>query len=555
MVASPDMTGPVDAAVARLRTGAKRLAETTPADRIRLIDETAIALAGVAQDWVKVSCEAKRITTPGARSEEILAGPVCTARYLTLLKQALSAISENGKPTLPSAPKTDSRGRLCVPVFPAVGVFDSLLFGGMSAEVRTRPGVQEHQIHGDLIKTVLTPRQPAEIELVLGAGNVSSIPVTDTLTKLFQQNKVVLLKLNPVNDYLKPIFSRLFAALIDAGFLAIILGDSEAGAYACSHDAVESIHITGSHHTHDAIVWGPADLQTQRKHDNAPVLKKQITSELGNVSPWVIFPGEYSKRQLNMQAANIAASLVNNAGFNCLTTRVIVTSIDWPQRTEFLRLVRWHLDQVPKRYAYYPGAVETFAKLTAQEPPADGQLPWVLMENVAADSSSPLFSGERFVCVSAEVPLAGEGAAFLRNAVDFCNHSLFGTLCSAVTVTNVFRRRNASELEQFIHSMNYGVVCVNHWPGLVYGLTTPPWGAAPCSDLKNVQSGIGNVHNLYFIDQIEKTVFRGPLTVFPKPIWFPAHRRSEDVSWKLFDLYQNPTYFKLPGLLLSALRG
>ena len=47
--------------------------------------------------------------------------------------------------------------------------------------------------------------------LVLGAGNVSSIPATDTISKVFQEGQVVLLKMNPVNEYLGPIFERLFA--------------------------------------------------------------------------------------------------------------------------------------------------------------------------------------------------------------------------------------------------------------------------------------------------------------------------------------------------------
>lgn len=36
--------------------------------------------------------------------------------------------------------------------------------------------------------------------LVLGGGNVSSIPAMDALYKLFVEDEVVLLKMNPVND-------------------------------------------------------------------------------------------------------------------------------------------------------------------------------------------------------------------------------------------------------------------------------------------------------------------------------------------------------------------
>ena len=82
---------------------------------------------------------------------------------------------------------------------------------------------------------------------------------------------------------------------------------------------------------------------------------------------------------------------------------------------------------------------------------------------------------------------------------------------------------------------------------------TPPLGAAPGSDLANIQSGIGNVHNLYFLDKYEKTVFHGPLTNFPKPIWFPSHQPAEKIAWKLVLFYCNPALVGLPGLLVPAM--
>ncbi len=46
------------------------------------------------------------------------------------------------------------------------------------------------------------PRGRGKLALVLGAGNVASIAPLDVLHKLFIENQVCLLKLNPVNDYL-----------------------------------------------------------------------------------------------------------------------------------------------------------------------------------------------------------------------------------------------------------------------------------------------------------------------------------------------------------------
>ena len=50
------------------------------------------------------------------------------------------------------------------------------------------------------------------------------------------------LKLNPVNDYLGPIYSEIFADFIDRGFLRIFYGGSEAGAAIFNSDM--SAHAT-----------------------------------------------------------------------------------------------------------------------------------------------------------------------------------------------------------------------------------------------------------------------------------------------------------------------
>ena len=64
------------------------------------------------------------------------------------------------------------------------------------------------------------------------------------------------------------------------------------GAYLTTHPMVDAIHVTGSHATHEAIVWGPPGPEREaRKARHDPVIKKPVTSELGNVSPAVVVPG------------------------------------------------------------------------------------------------------------------------------------------------------------------------------------------------------------------------------------------------------------------------
>ena len=47
--------------------------------------------------------------------------------------------------------------------------------------------------------------------LVLAAGNVASLGPRDVLSKLFVEGKVVVMKANPVNDYLVPYWRRALA--------------------------------------------------------------------------------------------------------------------------------------------------------------------------------------------------------------------------------------------------------------------------------------------------------------------------------------------------------
>ncbi|MCK8322737.1 hypothetical protein LXA12_17585, partial [Erwinia amylovora] len=63
-----------------------------------------------------------------------------------------------------------------------------------------------------------------QVSLVLGAGNVSSIGPKDAFYKLFVENQTVVLKMNPVNEYLGPHFEKALAPLVERGFLRIVYG-------------------------------------------------------------------------------------------------------------------------------------------------------------------------------------------------------------------------------------------------------------------------------------------------------------------------------------------
>ena len=529
------------------------------ASRIQLCRDCIEGVADVAGEWAEAAVVAKGLSkTSSVKAEDLLSGPAVVARQLQLSIQTLQAIQKNGRPSLPGRVVRLKNDQLSVNVFPTSGLYDSLTFMGIRGSVRLHADIAETDLHGQLPETAANDKLP-RLTAVLGAGNVSSIPATDSLNRIMFEGSRVLLKLNPVNEYLHPIFDRAFAPLIKANLLGILKGGPDVGSALIQHTAVDAVHITGSAATHDAIVWGQdAAERDRRKQNNDPLLKKEVTSELGNVTPWIVVPGTYTVRQLDSQAQHIATSITNNASFNCLATKVIVTWKNWPQRDSFLQLIQHHLAQTPVRPAYYPGAVERFQRFsgTSQQLDERGCLPWTLLTGQSIAERPELFQEESFVCVCAETQLSGDTPEqFLSAATEFVNDRLTGTLCASVTIPPGFRAQQAMAFERSLTQLRYGSVCVNQWSGLAYGLTSPPWGAYPGATVKDVQSGIGNVHNTYLLDHVEKTVLEGPLVNFPKPIWFPSHRNAVDVANRLVRLYQNPSVLHLPGLFAAAISG
>lgn len=49
---------------------------------------------------------------------------------------------------------------------------------------------------------------------------------------------------------------RAFAPLVEAGFFEVVYGGAEVGTFLTHHHTIESIHLTGSAATFDAVVWG-----------------------------------------------------------------------------------------------------------------------------------------------------------------------------------------------------------------------------------------------------------------------------------------------------------
>ena len=497
----------IDSMIQRLLDAPVRKHGLSLERRIDLCRSCVETLMPTVDDWIDAGARGKQCPNRiDVMAEELLTGPLIAVRLLRLLERSFSDLLLYGYTRLPQPEalpyERRIHGKLLLPIFPTLSLWDRLIFRGISADAILMERADPRKRH-DALYRQLQDTSVSKISLVLGAGNVSSVPFSDAIHKSLVCGHQVILKMNPVNAYLKPIFERAFAPLFQEGLLVAIEGDSQVGQALVDHPAVDDVHLTGSAHTHDRIVWGEDPQEVlARKKAGTPRLTKPVTSELGNVSPWIIVPGVYSTKELTSQAMHMAASITNNAGFNCLATRVIVTCQNWPQRTEFLRLLQQSLQSIPKRPAYYPGALERYRRFTQTniDPDDSGCLPYRLLESQSIDQNPLVFEEESFTCVCVETPLASQTASqFLDEAVAFCNLRLPGTLCASVSFPKLFFVQKRRVISQALGTLRYGCVSVNQWSALAYSLLTPPWGGAPGASLEDAQSGIGYVHNTYLL--------------------------------------------------------
>lgn len=557
----------MDMAVEAVRTRKDAWVAMPVVERIVIIDRLIQDFADIAPRWVAASLRAKGIPEDSpARGEEWGAGVYPVMKILRQLRQSLEDIAVQGRPSIPGKVSTRADGQVVAQVFPQTK-YDRLFFTGLQAEIWMEPGVSVDEMEQTRAKIYRDKQHDGKVALVLGAGNVASIAPADVLHKLFLEDQVVVLKMNPVNAYLGPLIEESFRALIDPGFLRVVYGGASEGAYLCNHPHVDEIHITGSDKTFDAIVFGSGPDGAARKARHEPLLRKRITGELSNVSPVIVVPGPWSEGDLAYHADHIVTMLTNNAGFNCNATRVIIQHSGWAQRERLLQKMRYLLASVPPRMAYYPGAQDRQRLFLAEHPGAElfgdagaGQLPWTLVEGVDAGNTQDIcFTTEAFCGLFAETALdADSTAAYIDRAVEFCNNTLWGTLNVTILVhpASLKQPEVADAVERAVANLRYGSVGINYWAGTSFVLGTTPWGAFPGHPLYDIQSGTGFVHNTLMFQHTQKTVMSAPFRVFPKPPWFVTQGdKASKVFPKLVEFEAAPSPLRVPGIVWAAVAG
>jgi len=555
----------LDQAVRDVAANALRWAETPASTRAQLLESIIEATYQVSAEWNAAACRAKGYEPSSPEGgEELFSGVGTFLRMAQVFRQSMIDLATKGRPQYPGPVKHRPGHRLSVQVMPA-STFDKVLYAGQTGEIWMTPGVDEGQIQAGQALAYHDPLAHTGVSLVLGAGNVASLGPRDVLSKLFAEGKVVVLKANPVNDYLVPYWERAMKVLIDGGFLRIVSGGARVGSFLTGHDLVQDIHVTGSDKTHDAIVFGVGEEGARRKAENRPQVTKPVSCELGNVSPVVIVPGQWSAKELDYQARHVASMVANNAGFNCLTPRVIVTSKGWAQRDAFLDALESVFASLAPRRAYYPGAATRRADFLAQHPDAhqigssEGDaMPWTVIRGVDANDQSEIcLNVEAFCALTSETALDETSpAAFLAAASELCNERVWGTLSMTILCDprTMKQPEVAAALDQAVADLRYGSIGVNLWHAMSFAFATTAWGAYPGHAITDIQSGSGFVGNSFLFSQVQKSVVRGPFMASPAPAWFVTNRHAHVVLGKLLDFEARPSWLKVPALMLAALK-
>ena len=462
-------------------------------------------------------------------------------------------------------------GQTAIQVLPH-NLWERLLFSGVMAEIWMKEGISEKAIkaHAAVAYDVPIAERRGKVALVLGAGNINAIPPLDVFQKVFLENQVVVLKMNPVNEYLTDFLKVALGPLIERNALRILRGGAEEGAWLTAHPLIEELHITGAASTHDAIVWGPGEEGARNKAAGTPKTTKRFTSELGAVCPTIIVPGPWSAADLQFQAEHVATQKLHNSGFNCVACQMLIMPKTWDKAGLFMDSLRTVLG-MSTRPAYYPGAHDRLAVFEGSTKRHHkvhrGDAPAVIINEHADDEY--FRTHEIFGPALSVKEIEGDDAeAYLVAAINWANDHLFGTLGANIIIhPKTIKQIGRVRFEELIAELRYGTIAINAWTGVGFLVTTCPWGAFPGHTLDDVQSGIGTAHNTFMLEETERVVVEQPwrpfprglvsgqFSLLPRPPWFITHGRQDTVGKLLTEFQYKPSWFKLPKIFYHAILG
>ncbi len=563
----------LDIAIHKLSENKVSWARSSIEEKIHVLESIKEDLNEVAAEWVEEASMRKKIPAGSPLvGEEWLSGPYAVMAACNQLIQTFSFLKDGKK--YPLRIRQSLTGNCVAEIMP-LNLWDRLLLSGVSAEVWMGTSVTRSNF---LDYVAVNHKQESHLSkgalsLVLGAGNIAAISPLDCFQKLFSENSVVLLKMNPVNDYLEKYLRKALKSLILRGVLEIVKGDAETGSYLCKHRLVDEIHITGAESTHDAIVWGFGEEGQANKMSKTPLISKRITSELGAVCPTIVVPGPWSKKDIQFQAEQLATQKLHNSGFNCVALQSLIINSQWDLADSLLSEFTRAISDAPDRPPYYPGSEGRMQKFvgntndsrTVQR--ARGSE--CIITETKVDEKSDLHTHEVFAPALTVTRLDGSTPLdFLRSSIQFANTQLHGTLGANVIVhPETLKEIGEEKFEEEISKLKYGGIAINAWTGLNFLMPQCPWGAYPGHTLEDVRSGIGFVHNTFMLENVERcivkapfkpfprSVFNGNPSLLPRPPWFITNKKADLLGKLLTDFQYKKSLFKIPRIFIAALRG
>ena len=534
----------IDRFITTLRTKSKEFNSISNVQLASMLEETISNIKEVAFFWATICSDNKGTTKTPAEGEEWLGGPfasvLATQYYIKSLTNDDDLVEkkynseENSYKVFPNS----FTERITFPFIDAKVIFNK----SMSFE-------DINKYRGFSKRYDIDP----SITLVLGAGNFSSIPYLDVLYHLITRKSVILLKLNPVNEYLKPVFEKVFQSFIERGYIIVTTGNIDESKYMAKHPGINHIHLTGSDKTFEDIVYGRELTEKERKSKSlSKINNKPITSELGNVTPIIIHPGKWSTSDIKYQARKIVTAKLNNNGFNCIAAQVVVLPDGWGQTETLIKFVKHYMSKAKERKAYYPESIERLEKLEKDKG----------YERVNALSCvTPHLTREIKAYSKFEIDEVWSSTIYFKKieytsvedfankAIDYCNNELWGNLGVSVIIKDHDRKFNNHITNLYVDNLNYGTVAINEWAAIGYIIPQLPWGGFPGNRDNDIQSGQSVVHNSMLFESplkgVVNTKFR--ISRIIDPPWFVTNKKARR-------LFKNLTYYQIHNSNINFLK-
>lgn len=473
-----------------------------------------------APSYAALKKEELNVVQNASKASQYLHSAMLISNWLGIIREYYDAIVKTGAPPQPlgvrELPCEDGQPpRFAVKVGPK-GLLHTTLVTYGTMELIVEGPVEQEMLH----------EKPAGVAAIMGAGNFDG-PV-DLLTSLFIENMVCIYKVSPFNELLMEPMRKIFAPLLENDYAALIFGGADEGKALLNHPEVEKWYMTGSAATASRIIWGTP---TPPHPPATPIFNKPMTVELGNCTPWIICPGNWSQRQLRWHASSIAAAMTFNGAHICVHPQVLVTCKNWPQREQFLQLIRECINEVHYVGCYYPDFAQRMESTKNQlmemgRKPNEFEIPVQCPVSKDTDMKYIIFATdlpedcfftqqETFSPSCGEVPLDTECSieAFLPVAVKYANEKVHGGLSMSISVKPTTPEQEKA-VEKAIADLQYGSVHINTDTKLSIAFPYLIWGGCPGSTIYNLNSGIGFMGNCFGFKRPVKSVIRAPFLNF-----------------------------------------